>query len=634
MSILSTGISALNAFQRQLATTGHNIANVNTEGYSKQSVDFAALEPDIAGGAGYLGRGVEAASIQRSYDNYLAGRARAYNSSQAEFEIYHDRSSQVDNVLADAAAGLDGIMQGFFDAVHDVSADPTSIPARNVMLNRSDMLVDRFQSLAGWFDDLRFQVNRDLEIFTDEINNIGSSIADINARIQSLNSSAVNPPNDLLDERDKLVDELSRYVTVTTLDQDDGSLNVAIGNGQALVVGATYSQLNVINNPLATDHKEISITLAGGYQSIITNQISGGEIGGLLRFRNEVLDPAQNSLGLVALGLAQNFNDEHITGMDLGGDLGGAYFNMAAPDVLGHPANSGTIAVGFNNLADVSNQEYELSYDGADWSITNLELGTTTVLGPAGPFVHDGLDITIGAGAAAGDLYRIRPARLGASLIDTLVADPRDIAAAEAVRTADLASNTGTGHIGAGTQVSSTGTSLLALPVTLTFNAGTNELTSPLGNIPYDPATDSGSTLTLTIPGLGDYSFEMTGTPANLDQFTLSSNAGGVGDGRNAVRLASLQNAQLLFGNTASLSDAYAYMVADVGTQTHQSGANSAVHEQLLNQAENAKLAVSGVNLDEEAADLVRFQQAYSAAAQVISTANTLFDTLLGAVRR
>ncbi len=636
-NILNTGISALNAFQRQLATTGHNIANVNTEGYSRQRVEFKTLNPQ-GGSVGFIGSGVQVSSIRRSYDDYLAGRVRAYNASQQQYAVYYDRASQVDNVIADASAGLDRMMQDFFNSIQDVSADPTSIPARNVMLNRSSVLVDRFHSLNGWLDDLRVQADKDLGNFVTDINGIAASLADINKRIQSVTAASSNPPNDLLDQRDQLIDRLSKYVNVNTVPQDDGALNVFIGTGQALVVGSTANRMSVVNNTEASDRKELAITQVGGATAVVTGQITGGRLGGLLRFRDEVLDPAQNSLGLVAIGLAQNFNEQHRLGMDLGGKLGGDYFAVSQPQLLANPGNAGTVSARFDNVANLTNHEYQLSYDGSNWNMVDLSTGGNVAMSGAGtavnPFVVDGVALVVGPGAAAGDTYRLRPTRGGALDIDTLIADTWDIAAADPVRTRSAGGNTGTGRIGPGGLSTRTGNTKLAAPVTLTFDSAAGRFNlSTGGSVAYDPATDSGKTLTVSIAGLGDFSFTMTGTPANGDQFSLADNTGGVGDNRNALRLAGLQKRQMLYGNTATLGDAYGYLVADVGTRTHQANANADVQKQLLGQAESAKSAVSGVNLDEEAANLVRFQQAYSAAAQVISTANTLFDTLLGAVR-
>ncbi|MEZ5587560.1 MAG: flagellar hook-associated protein FlgK [Sedimenticolaceae bacterium] len=635
--IINIGVSALNAFKRQMETTGHNIANVNTEGYSRQVVQLDARSPQISA-QGYIGSGVEVASIRRSYDSYLATRVRDYTSSYEEFAVFEQRARQIDNVLADSAAGIDDTLQQFFASVNDVADDPTSIPARSVMLNRASQLADRFNALDGWLEDIRHQLNGDLEREVGEINALAQSLASVNTRIGALNGTPGGIPNDILDERDKLIDDLSKFTNVSTLEQSDGSMNVFVGTGQALVVGGNYNTLAVTNNTQAADHKELVIRQSGGLTVNVTQQMTGGSLGGLLRFRDEVLDESQNALGRVAIGIASFFNAEHATGMDLDGQLGGDFFSTASPQVLADPGNSGSIVVGFDDPADLTTHEYELVYTGGSWSMTDLDSGASVALSGTGtaldPLVADGMSIVVNA-ASNGDTYRLRPTRAGASSLGLLVTNERDIAAAEAVRTQDLSGNTGTGHIGAGAQTSSSGTSLPATPITLTFDGTLNQFTvSTGGTLAYDPASDTGSTLTVNIAGLGDFSFTMTGTPADGDQFQLSSNAGGVGDNRNARRLADLQSAKMMIGGTASFANTYGALIADVGTKTNQAAGNVSVQSHLLSQAEAAKSEVSGVNLDEEAADLVRFQQAYQAAAQVISVANTLFDSLLSAVRR
>jgi flagellar hook-associated protein 1 FlgK len=636
-NILRTGISALNAFQQQLATTGHNIANVNTEGYSRQRVEFGTKDAQ-PGSTGYIGSGVEVTSIRRSYDNFLATQVRSYKSSQQEYAVYYNRADQINNVIGDESSGISQMMQEFFAGVQDVSADPTSIPARTVLLNRAGALVDRFHSLDAYMTDLRSQIGRDFTNYVSEITSISQSVANINQRIQAAGASSANPPNDLLDQRDHLIDQLSEYVNVSTVSQDDGSLNVFMGSGQALVIGSTTNALSVTNNLEASDQQELAINVTGGGTTQITDQVTGGKLGGLLRFRKEVLDPAQNSLGLVAIGLADAFNAQHQLGMDLDGDLGQDFFSMGSPEVLANPSNSGSVSASFDNVADLTNHEYQLSYDGATWSMLDLTTGGAVSMSGSGtvadPFLADGVALVVGGGAVAGDRYRLRPTRSGADAIDTTIANARDVAAADPLQTQTGGANTGTGAIGGGALVSRTGSTKLAAPVTLTYDSGANVFNlSTGGSVPYDPTTDSGNTLTVTIAGLGDFSFSMTGSPANGDQFSLADNTGGVGDNRNAVRLGDVQSSQVLFGGSASISDAYGYLVADVGTQPHQANAHADAQQQWLTQVESAQSAVSGVNLDEEAADLVRFQQAYSAAAQVIATANTLFDTLLGAVR-
>jgi len=637
-NIFNIGVSGLTANQTRLATTGNNIANVNTEGYSRQRVDLSTL-PSQLSAVGWIGSGVQVADISRSYDQFVASRLRTSLSAAEEGQYLHSRAIQVDNVIADPAAGLSQVLGDFFNAVHDVADDPTSIPTRDVMINQAEVLAGRFQSLDDYFSQLRSQANTDMASFAGEMNRLTTSIAELNNRIQSSGvSSGQAPPNDLLDSRDRLIDELSKYVSITTVTQGDGLVNVFTGNGQALVLGGTSNTLEVKNSAIAADQRSLYLRSKDGNLVEMNNLISSGRMGGLLRFQKEVLDPAQDALGMVAIGLAGFFNDEHSTGMDLDGDLANNFFSQASPQLLGHSANAGTATASFSDLSQLQPEEYDLRYDGAAWQL--IRVGDSQVIPMTGtgtgvdPFIADGVAIVIGPGAAAGDRYLLRPTRGGAADIDVLITDPRDIAAADPVRTTALASNTGTAAIGPGSLDTRIGSTKLAAPITLTYDAvGLQFNLSSGGSIPYDPATDSGSTSTVTIAGLGDFSFELTGTPANGDQLVLSDNTGGIGDNRNARLLASLQTKNVLFGGSASITDAYGSAVADVGTSTSRAENIMDVQNQLLQRAQAVKDAVSGVNLDEEAANLVQFQQAYQASAQVIAAANTLIDTLLGIVR-
>ena len=637
--IINIGVSALNAFKRQMETTGHNIANVNTPGYSRQVVQFEARPAQVSA-QGYVGSGVDAGAVQRRYDQFLADRVREYSASHQEFAVYEQRARQIDSVLADASAGIDGMMQQFFASVNDVADDPTSIAARTVMLDRAEQLAGRFNALDGWLEDIRHHLNRDLGNQVGEVNELARSLAQVNGRIINLAGTPGGIPGDVLDERDRLLDRLSGFTSISTVEQSDGAMNVFIGSGQALVVGASHNTLGLIDNPAAVDRKEIVINQPGGISANVTSQMSGGSLGGLLRFRDEVLDPAQNGLGRVAIGLVDFFNAEHRSGMDLDGDLGVDFFANAAPQVMANRSNGpgSAISVAFGDVADLTAHEYELRYDGTDWTLTDLQNGAVVTMSGSGaagnPFVAHGMEIEIGS-AVAGDSYRLRPTRAGAGGIGLLIGNARDIAAAEPVRNASGTANSGTAVISGGALTERTGDTRLAAPVSLTFNAALNRFDlSTGGSVAYDPASDSGSTLTVSLANLGDYSFSITGTPANGDVFELRDNAGGVGDNRNARRLADLQNANLMIGGTASIADTYGALIADVATRTHQAGSAAGVQKHLLGQAEASKSEVSGVNLDEEAADLVRFQQAYQAAAQVISVANSLFDSLLAAVRR
>ena len=651
-SIINTGISALTAFKRQMETTGHNIANVNTEGYSRQRVQLETRNPQVSP-AGYIGSGVEVASIHRAYDDFLAARVRDYTSSYEESSVFYDRALQIDNVFADASASMSDMMQQFFAAVDDVADDPTSIAARSVMISRGNQLAERFNTLDRWLDDMRRQLNQDLEHQVGEINSLAQSLADVNSRIGALNGSAGGIPNDILDERDRLVDQLSHYTSVSTLQQSDGSMNVFIGTGQALVVGGVANSLAVSSNVYDSEKKEIVLQQSGGLTVNVSSQITGGSLGGLLRFGGEVLDDSQAALGRVALGLADYFNGEHQTGMDLDGDLGGLFFGLDTPEVLGRQGNAAasTAAITITDPSQLTTHSYRLDRAGGAWSMTDLTTGAAVALSGAGtaasPLVAAppaDLGFSVVASAVNGDSFLLRPTRNGAEGFRVLVDNERDIAAADPIRSTAASANSGTGTMSPGALTSLVASpTKLATPLTLQFNTAANRFDiysgnppagPAIGNVAYNPATDSGDTLTVSIGGLGDFSFEMTGTPANGDRFVLADNTGGVGDNRNARRLADLQTANLMIGGTATLANTYGALIADVGTSTQQAGNNASVQENLLAQAEAAKAEVSGVNLDEEAADLMRFQQAYQAAAQVINIANSLFDSLLAAVRR
>jgi flagellar hook-associated protein 1 FlgK len=636
-NIFNIGVSALTAAQTRLATTGHNIANVNTDGYSRQTVAQETL-PAQQSGVGYVGSGVQVSAVTRAYDDFLAGRVRGSSASASEADYLYTHALQVDNVISDPAAGMSQVLSDFFNSVNDVADDPTSVPTRDVMLNQADVLVSRFHSLDSYFNQLRDQSNTDLASFAGEINRLSDSIASLNVDIQNgVQGADAEQPNDLLDMRDRLIDELNQYVSTKTVTQSDGQVNVFIGNGQALVLGASANTLAVGNSPLSQDQRVLYLQTPDGNQIDVTSQISGGKMGGLLRFQQEVLNPAQDSLGLVGAGLAHYFNTEHATGMDLDGNLGGDFFTLTEPQLLGHQDNVGTATASFTDMSQVQAEEYDLRYDGASWTMIRQSDNQQVTMSGSGtaadPFVADGVSIVIGS-AAAGDRYLLRPSRGGAADIETLVTDPRGIAAADPVQTSAPSSNTGSAEISAGYLSSRTvSASAAGLPVTLTYDAANQQYDiSTGGSIAYDPTTDSGSSATVTITNLGDFSFTLTGTPADGDQFVLADNTGGVGDNRNALQLAALQTDKLLSNGRASIVDAYASAVADVGTSTNRAQNNNEVYKQLLDQAQAAKDSVSGVNLDEEAANLVQFQQAYQASAKVIATANTLIDTLLGIV--
>jgi flagellar hook-associated protein 1 FlgK len=639
--VLGTATSGLLAFQRALSTTGHNIANVNTPGYSRQRVEFETQTPQISG-AGYIGTGVKTDAIVRMYDQFLVDRVRTSTSSTNGLTMYSDYAGRIANVLGDASAGLNGALESFFNAVQGVANNPSSIPERQVLLSEAESLVTRFQYLDSQLGATRDEVNAQIGSMVGEINTLSQSIADINKEIVIATGRAGGqPPNDLLDARDVLVEKLSSLVSVTTLQQDDGALNVFIGNGQALVTGFSAGTLSVAGSPYDATRKEILFSAGGSSAgAVITGSLNGGKLGGLLDFRDEILDPSQNGLGRIAAVLGTEINLQHALGMDLDGDLGGTVFNLGSPQVSGHSGNggSGTVSASFDtaNIGALTTENYVMSYDGTNWSLADMDGNAVamTGLGTVGsPFVADGLRIVVGGTPDPGDSFQIWPTRDGGEGIGLTIASVRDIAAAAPVRITEATNANGLPTNGGDGKLQLTGIASgfagLGADVSLTFDAASNEFSiSSGGTLSYDPATDSGTTF--TVAGV---SFTVTGTPADGDGFVLGANTDGSGDNFNALRMAGLQTAHTVENGSASFQGAYAQLIADMGSRTRQAEVAATAQQALLRQAQADRDSLSGVNLDEEAANLVRFQQAYQAMAQVVTASDTMFQTLLSAIR-
>lgn len=651
--LLGIGSSALLAYQRTLNTIGHNIANVNTPGYSRQSVELSARAPQ-AHGFGFSGTGVDTVSIRRSYNAYVESSVRSGTSAAQEYKTFNGLAVQLDNVLADSSAGMNTSIQHFFNAVQDVTNAPSDSASRQVMFSEGKQLANHFNDLAAYIENTRGQLNSTIKGGVNEINQITKNLAKINQSIVvETGRTGGQPPNDLLDQRDQLIRDLSTYVNVITMKQDDGSINVMIGKGQLLVRGSQASSLKTVVK--YNDPNQLGISIAGGSGPDIPigERQLGGQLGGAFNFRNQMLDAASNSLGRVALGIASQFNQQNRRGMDLNGTLGIDMFSVAQPKTLVRQGNASNISVSYNNISQLTNQDYTLRYKSGAWGLTRNDTGQSVAMSGAGtaanPFIADGLKIEINTPPASGDSYIIRPTRKGAQDIQMTLANSSQIATAAPVTSRAANANTGTGKISAGSvsDISNaafqTTAGKLTPPLLIRFSsAGSYNIldntnpSSPVmleANIPYNAATGGD---VFPTPGGLDYGYRMrlTGAPAAGDSFSTEYNTGGTGDNRNALLMAGLATAKTLNGGSASFSESYDGMVADVGTGTRQSAVNSQSQQRLLDQSLATRESISGVNLDDEAANLVRFQQAYQAAARVVATANKLFDTLLNAVGR
>lgn len=629
-NFLSTGISGLLAFQRALDTTSHNIANVGTEGYSRQRTEFLT-RPATLTGNGYVGNGVDVATTRRVYDDLLAGQVRSSSSTFASMDTFATYVDRVNNLFSNTTTGLTASMQKFVNALQDVSNNPSSISARQVLLSEAGGLTDRLKSYDSQLATFDQQVESQLKSEASEITTLASSIAQLNQQIANSQARFGQPANDLLDQRDHLIDQLSEHVDVSTVAQDDGSLNVFIGSGQALVVGSNASKVTTIADAYDNTRLGIGITQPGGNTVDVTRSMSGGSLGGLLEFRSQVLDPTRNALGQISVALADVMNDQHHEGIDLTGAFGGDFFAVGGPQVLGNTANTGgaTVTASVADAGSLTQANYYLEKTASGWSLKRDDTGAAVTLSGSGtaadPFTADGLSIVIGGTAAnTGDRFLIRPTRAATAGLDVLITDPGKVAAAAPIRAAAASGNTGSATISAGEVVDASNASLRS-SVTIQFTDATHYSVNGAGSFAYT----SGSPISIN-----GWQVEISGAPAAGDTFTVKDNTGGTGDNRNAQALVDSLGSKLLDNGTASINDATTRLVGGIGVTARQAQASRDAQTVIKQEAVDARDAVSGVNLDEEAANLLRYQQAYQAAAQIISVANSLFDSLLAATRR
>lgn len=628
-SILSIGQSALAAAQAGLNTTGHNIANASTPGYSRQVVIQGAAQPQNFG-FGFMGQGTQVSTIQRVYNDYLGMQAQSAQASKSGLDSYYTQIQQINNMLADPTAGLSPSLQDFFGGIQAMASNPSNVPARQAALSSADTLAGRFQSLAGQLNEMDQGVNTQIQSSVSNINSYARQIAQLNDSIGKVRSASGQPPNDLLDQRDQLVLDLNKEIKATVVKQGDGSYNVFIGNGQPLVVGTTVSTLASVAS--ATDPAKTVVAYQPGNGSVIPvseSSLVGGQLGGLVEFRSKTLEPAQNALGRVAIGLASAVNAQHSLGQDLNGNMGGALFTLASPQVRANAGNAGTATVtaSISDAGALTTSDYRLQYDGSNYTLTRLSDNTATTFAPAAlPQTVDGVTVNVSTAPAAGDSFLIRPTVNGASGIGVAISDPALLAAAAPIRATAASGNTGTGTIDAGSvNTPPPPNANLQQPVTITFTSATtyNVTGTGTGNptgLTYTPGA------TISYNG---WSTTLSGTPAAGDSFTVAANTGGVGDSRNALLLAGLQTTNTLANGTTSFQGAYAQFVSQIGNKTRELEVTSSAAGNLLSQTTLSAQNESGVNLDEEAANLLRYQQAYQAAGKVMQIASQLFDVLL-----
>jgi flagellar hook-associated protein 1 FlgK len=648
-NLLSIGKTGLFAAQAALATTGHNISNASVAGYSRQTVVQASLGGQNSG-SGFIGNGTTIADIKRYSDSFLNGQVTAATTSKSSLDTYYTQISQIDNLLADTTSGLSPALQDFFSSVQNLSGTTGSDAARQALLSSASSLATRFNTIDGRLDELQSGVNSQITSTVDTINTYAQQIASLNDQISTYSADSGRQPNDLLDARDQLILQLNTQVQTTVTKGDNNSLTVSIGNGQPLVVGKQAFQLAATTSDTDQTRVEVGIVTGTKIVTMAENSLTGGALGGLMAFRSETLDKAQNAIGRVAISLAATFNAQQNLGVDSTGAMGGDFFTAPEAYVGASIKNAtGSTTAVKAVVADASaltQSDYKLEYDGSSFTVTRLTDNVKTKIDPypqATAQRIDGIDFTVTGSAAAGDNFSIKPTVNGAANFAVKLTDVSQIATAAPISTSVPLTNTGTGKIDEGSVDKDylTPGNAITTPITLKFDKASGNLSGFPADKPVTVTSSAGVKTTYAagatnIPFTAGSSYnvsgmnvKLSGVPGDGDTFTISKNTDASGDTRNAALLAGLQTKNILNGGTATFQSAYAQLVSFVGNKTREVKVNADAGATLLAQVTASQQDVSGVNLDEEAANLLKYQQAYQAAGKVMQIAGTLFDTLL-----
>lgn len=625
--MLGTGTSALLAFQRALGTVSHNVANAATPGYSRQRIEFAA-RPGQPVGSSWMGQGVDVASLQRLADGLVFARQVDSSGELGRLGQLSSMAGRVDALVSDPATGLSGQWSAFFAAADAIAAEPGSNVARSQLLSAGEQLAGRWRSLDGQLSSLEQETGQRLQGVVSDANQLATEIAGLNRAILD---GGRNVSPDLLDARALRVDRLAGLVGAEAVTQDDGTLNVFTSGGQPLVLGADAMRLTTVADPFRPDRQQLALDGPSGKVRLPSASVSG-EAGGLLEFRDRVLDPARAELGRMATVFATSFNAAQRAGVDYTGAPGSDFFALSPPRVDPHVANTGsaTLAARIDDVGALKGQDLVLRYDGGAWSATRAGSGEPIALSGSGtaadPFRAAGVAFEVAGAPAAGDSFTLRPVADAAANLRVALTDPAGIAAASPLQASADPTNLGSARPASTTVDDATAFAGFGGATVEFIDA--NQYTID-GAGPY--AYTAGSPL--SSPG-GGWSLQLEGTPAAGDAFTLARTPPRSNDNGNALVLGALDQRAILDGGSQSLTAGLSQLTARVGTDARHASlgfeAQTAIHAQVGAERES----VSGVNLDEEAADLMRFQQAYQAAAQVISTADSMFQTLLSAVRR
>jgi flagellar hook-associated protein 1 FlgK len=628
--IFSIGTSGLTAAYTALQTTGNNIANANTPGYSRQIVDLAAqIGTSLSGN--YIGQGVAVVGIKRAYNELLTRQVDSAQASASQTDTRATLLNQINNLFSSTTGGLGAQVNQFFAQAQTLTQQPSSLAVRQSMLSSAQQMAAGFSDAYGQLQQMQQSANQQIGQEISTVNSTSAQIARLNDQI-ALATAAGGSPNDLLDARDQAIKTLNQSIGVTTMKQSDGSINVFLANGQPLVVGDQVTQMATGSDPSNPQNILVGTKAANTIIPLAVSSSTGGNIGALMQFSLQDVPAAENQIGRLAAVISSQFNQQSKLGQDLSGAAGVNFFSSLSPTVIASSTNatSGgapaeTVTATFSDTTQLKASDYRLLVSNGQYVLTRLSDGQQTTLSslPGTPATVDGITISVSGTRTNGDTFMIEPVRSAAGNLAVAIGQPQQIAAASPVQASIPSANIGTLSVSSLSVTGPTRNPNLTDAVTVAFSSPTSyTITDSVSG-----ATASGTYTPGQPIAFNGWNLTLLGAPKAGDSVNVAANVGGTGDNTNALALAQLQNANLIDGT--SLGAGYAAVVSQVGTMTANAQADQQNQQSILHDAVNAQSSVAGVNLDEEASKLLQYQQQYQAAAKVIAIASTLFNQIL-----
>lgn len=635
-ALMNVGTRALLASMSQLQTASHNISNAGVEGYSRQDVALATTS-GVYSGAGFIGRGVSVETVNRAVNSYLTDLAAHTGSAASADQASATLLGQLQDAFGTGKSGIGYSTTQLLNAFSDLSSSPGDLSARQVVLSRAQDLANLFRSTSDQIESLQKSVYDEVKSSAETVNGLAKQVASLNDKIANFRGTG-HEPNDLLDQRDQLISQISQYVEVTRLSQDDGAINLFVAGGQSLVLGNASYPLQATPDPYDGAKVQLSIQVAGETRNLDPDALGGGSIAATLRFQRDDLSAMRAQLGQLATVIGGAVNERQSLGLDLSGNSGGALFKfgtstteptMAMPaagnakDAAGNYV--GSVSMTVTDRSALQPSDYELREDPAvpgTYKLTRLSDGMVTT-GLTNGSTVDGFQINFGATPPqAGDKYLLKPVSTAAGLIEINQSDPRSLAAANPLTAVATPTNTGTGAIGELTIKSPPSGSYQDMSLVFTSAAGDYELRDSTGSV-LTTGTWSAARA-ITYDGI---ELTLKGAPAVGDTFALNKTVDVKTSNGNALAFASLAT-QTLVGNS-TFTDAFAGMLSNIGARVQSAQASASTSAATADNIKQQLTASTGVNLDEEASKLIQYQQGYQAAAKILSVAQKVFDTLL-----